>query len=159
MHDAALVVAYLRTTYWVAARPRPIGLRIGASEPRLCRLLARFGSRTWSIVTAWNPRSRTAPAWRNARYQKELTSWLRRRRLPWLPAVGEGDDAGWPPEPSVFVPGMTVPLARACGRRFRQNAVVVGGCGGRPRLLWCERVGSGAPRAATEHSACAIAQS
>lgn len=137
MSDAALLQAYQQTTYWVAAEPRPIGLRIGARHRGLDRLLVRRGAQRWAFVTAWNPGSTATPGWRNARYQRGLASWLKRRSLRWLPGVGEGDDPRWPPEPSVFVLQMSEQQALRCGRRFRQNAVVVGRLHGRARLFWC----------------------
>jgi len=57
----------------------------------------------------------------------------------WLPALGEGDDPGWTPEPSVLVLGLSVPNAVRLGRRLQQNAVVVGKLGGRATLVWCGR--------------------
>jgi len=55
----------------------------------------------------------------------------------WLPALGEGDDPAWTPEPSMLVFGMSVPDAVRLGRLLKQNAVVIGKLGGRATLLWC----------------------
>jgi hypothetical protein len=133
----ALAQAYERTTYWVAAKPQPIGLRVGGRPRTLHHVLAQQGALCWAFVTAWNPRSARTPAWRNARYQRELKAWLKRRGLRWIAALGEGDDADWTPEPSFFVPGMSAREALRCARRFRQNAVVIGGLWGRAELIWC----------------------
>jgi hypothetical protein len=135
--DPDLQAAYRHTAYWVEARPQPIALRIGERSLALDRILARQRSSRWAFVTAWNPHSRSLPPWRNAAHQKQLLQALRRAGYHWLPALGEGDDPAWPPEPSVLVLGMSAGDAMHLARRFGQNAVVVGRLKGRATLVWC----------------------
>jgi hypothetical protein len=124
--DPDLQAAYLRTAYWVEARPQPIALRVGERSRALDRVLARQRSGRWAFITAWNPNSRLLAPWRNAARQNELLQALRRAGYRWLPALGDGDDPAWPPEPSVLVLGMSPRNAVRLARRFDQNAVVVG---------------------------------
>lgn len=134
-----LHAAYLETTYWVEARPAPIALRIGERSRALDRVLARHRVRSWAFVTAWNPKSRLLASWRNLARDGQLRQALATAGYRWLPALGEGDDPGWTPEPSVLVLGLSVPNAVRLGRRLQQNAVVVGKLGGRATLVWCGR--------------------
>lgn len=132
-----LHAAYLRTTYWVEARPAPIALRIGERSRALDRVLAQHRVRSWGFVTAWNPKSQLLASWRNVARDAQLRRVLARAGYRWLSALGEGDDPGWTPEPSMLVLGMSAPHAVKLGRRLRQNAVVIGKLGGRATLVWC----------------------
>jgi hypothetical protein len=133
----SLEAAYLRTTYWVDARPQPVALRVGESSVVLDRILARHRARRWAFITAWNPGSRRCSAWRNAAHQHQLLQALGRRGFRWLPGLGEGDDPRWPPEPSFLILGASVPEAKRLARRFNQYAIVVGKLGGPAVLVWC----------------------
>lgn len=129
--------AYLRTTYWVDAKPQPVALRIGQGSAVLDRLLARQRVRRWAFVTAWNPASRRDSAWRNDARQRRLLQQLRAGRYRWLLGLGESDDGEWA-EPSVLVLGISAAQAERLARQFRQNAVVVGRLGGQAGLRWVQ---------------------
>lgn len=132
-----LAAAYLRTIYWVNARPEPIALRVGDRSSRLDRILTAAGCREWAFVTAWNPRSEWQSRWRNTARQSRLVRALRRNGYRWLAGLGEGDDGDWPAEPSVLVPGMSMQEAVRWGRHFGQHAVLAGKLGQPATLLWC----------------------
>ncbi|MFH9983923.1 DUF3293 domain-containing protein [Streptomyces sp. NPDC017179] len=74
------------------------------------------------MITAWNPRGRTASAEDNARAQDVLLDEIRRRGLTWWPAEG-GDACGTHREESVAVVGLSDTTARELGRRFGQDAI------------------------------------
>lgn len=74
------------------------------------------------VITAWNPRGRTASAEYNASAQGLLLDELDRQRLTWWPAAG-GDARGTHIEESVAVVGMSEGAARELGRRFGQDAI------------------------------------
>ncbi|MFF7856098.1 DUF3293 domain-containing protein [Streptomyces sp. NPDC007904] len=74
------------------------------------------------MITAWNPRGRTASDDVNALAQHGLLDEIRRRGLTWWPAVG-GDVRGTHREESVAVVGLSDAAARDLGRRFGQDAV------------------------------------
>ncbi|MFJ5557714.1 DUF3293 domain-containing protein [Streptomyces sp. NPDC093250] len=77
---------------------------------------------TVHVITAWNPRGRTASDDANARDQRLLLEEVRHRGLTSWPAVG-GDVCGTHREESVAVVGLSDAAARALGRRFGQDAV------------------------------------
>ncbi|WP_317446370.1 DUF3293 domain-containing protein [Streptomyces collinus] len=74
------------------------------------------------MITAWNPRGRTASADDNARAQGLLVNEVRSRNLMWWSAEG-GDACGTHREESVAVAGLTDAAARELGRRFGQDAI------------------------------------
>ncbi|MEF9905826.1 DUF3293 domain-containing protein [Streptomyces sp. P9-A2] len=79
-------------------------------------------SATVHVITAWNPRGRTASDDANAHAQRLLLDEVRHRGLTWWPAEG-GDACGTHREESVAVVGLSDAAARDLGRRFRQDAV------------------------------------
>ncbi|WP_037626879.1 DUF3293 domain-containing protein [Streptomyces aureus] len=77
---------------------------------------------TVHVITAWNPRGRTASPDANARAHRLLLVEVRHRGLTsWL-AEG-GDVRGTHHEESVAVVGLGDTAARELGRRFGQDAV------------------------------------
>ncbi|MEU7060906.1 DUF3293 domain-containing protein [Streptomyces sp. NPDC046197] len=74
------------------------------------------------MITAWNPRGRTASADDNARAQGLLLDEIRSRALTWWSAEG-GDACGTHREESVAVAGLSDAAARDLGRRFGQDAI------------------------------------
>ncbi|WTB82228.1 DUF3293 domain-containing protein [Streptomyces cellulosae] len=74
------------------------------------------------VITAWNPRGRTASSDANTRAHHVLLDEVRHLGLTWWPAVG-GDVSGTHQEESVAVAGLSDAAARALGRRFGQDAV------------------------------------
>ncbi|MFF9125966.1 DUF3293 domain-containing protein [Streptomyces sp. NPDC014889] len=99
----------------VRVEPRPSG----TTEGRFPTLAGRAAVH---VITAWNPRGRTASAEDNARAQRLLLVEVHRRGLAWWPAEG-GDAAGTHREESVAVAGLSDTAARALGHRFGQDAV------------------------------------
>ncbi|MER6269097.1 DUF3293 domain-containing protein [Streptomyces sp900105755] len=80
------------------------------------------GGGTVHVITAWNPRGRTASPDANARAHRLLLAEIRRRGLTWWAAEG-GDALGTHREESVAVAGLSDTGARDLGRRFGQDAV------------------------------------
>ena len=129
--------AYVHTTYWVDAQPGPVAVRIACRNRALERLLAEHEVSHWAFITAWNPYSKVRTSWYNSARHLALLRTLHRARLSWLPAVAQGDAPDWPAESGLLVVGINRAQARRLGRRFRQNAVVIGRLGAAPELLWC----------------------
>lgn len=100
----------------VRVEPRPRGTA-GGFFP-----VPAGSSVTVHVITAWNPRGRTASDDANARAQRLLLDEIRRRGLTWWPAEG-GDVCGTHREESVAVVGLSDTAARDLGRRFGQDAV------------------------------------
>ncbi|MFJ3716996.1 DUF3293 domain-containing protein [Streptomyces sp. NPDC090057] len=99
----------------VHVEPRPSGTAEGAFP-------AAADGATIHVITAWNPLGRTASDRDNGRAQSRLLDELRRRGLPWWPAVG-GDAGGAHREESVALVGLSDHAARDLGRRFDQDAI------------------------------------
>jgi Protein of unknown function (DUF3293) len=110
-----LVRAYLATAYTAGEVAICIGRRSAAADA----LLARLGTRTGVLITAWNPMSKRMPAGWNRRAQRRLEDRLRRWR--WLPAIGRWHR--WQ-EAHLLVAADQRPMLRLA-RLFRQLAVVV----------------------------------
>jgi hypothetical protein len=106
--------AYARTLYRAGAAEGRIGRRSASLEA----LLAGWGMRRGSFLTAWNPWGRFAGAALNARLQARLEGET--RRIP--RSFGDCGDAGWA-ERTLFL-GAHPDRVAALGRKYRQAAVV-----------------------------------
>lgn len=137
MHRQDLGAAYRKTSYVVEA-PGGGGftIRIGECCPPLDRLLERTGTHLWAFVTACNPRSEPLSVAENAARMERLREVIARGGYEFLPGAGVPDEAGWSPEPSFLVPGITEEVAAEIGRLFEQHAIVVGRRGAAATLLW-----------------------
>ena len=137
MHRQDLGAAYRKTSYVVEA-PGAAGfaIRIGECCPPLDELLERTGTRLWAFVTACNPRSEPLSSAENAARMERLREVIERGGYAFLPGAGVPDEAGWSPEPSFLVLGMTEAAAADIGGLFEQHAIVVGSRGAAAALLW-----------------------
>ncbi|MEU6086701.1 DUF3293 domain-containing protein [Streptomyces sp. NPDC047085] len=99
----------------VRVEPRPWGTAEGPFPESA-------GVGTVHVITAWNPRGRTASADDNARAQGQLLDEIRNRALTWWVAEG-GDVSGTHREESVAVVGLSDAAALELGRRFGQDAI------------------------------------
>ncbi len=128
--------AYRATSYFVDGPGGRFAVRIGRPSPEAHTLAEAHGAAVWTYITAYNPGSVEAPRERNEARQRELEQLLTEAGYRFYRGEGAADDRGWPPEPSLFVPGMDEATATALGRRFGQAAVVFAERGGPARLLW-----------------------
>lgn len=131
-----LVAAYRATSYCVNLDGKLFKLRIGQPSPGLDDWLTVNGYSRWAWLTAVNPRSRQLPAEENAVRIAVLSRNL--TQTGWLVYSAEAiaDEGDWPPEASVFVPGMGAASALALAAEWEQHACVVGVQGKSPRLRW-----------------------
>ena len=136
-HGSRLEAAYLATTFRVESSSGQIDIRVGHMHPKLDALLQELGATAWAYVTAWNPGSRPMRADQNALAQDELLRMVRDRGLTLFEGDGIPDRAGWAPERSVWIAGISRQEAVEFGRRFGQNAIVAGREGGVADLVWC----------------------
>ncbi len=135
MVDPRLVQAYVGSLY----RVFPPGsaehvLRIGQRHPAFDACLAEFSSRSWVVLTAWNPGSALKAEQENVAAQRALSEVLERAGLVVWPARGESPERDWEEE-SLCVLDLDQEQARSLARRFGQAAVVRGEVGGEARLL------------------------
>ena len=132
----ALEHLYRTTTYRVLAPDSSIDLHVDRRSHALDALLAAHGVRTWAFLSACNPRSVPVPLRVNQCRAARLQHLLVARGWPWLQASGIPRDRSYPPEPSVWVGGISLCDARRLAERFRQNAFLAGRIGRQARLLW-----------------------
>lgn len=133
--------AYLSTSYWVEDVKRPFIFRVGKSSTQVEDLLKRYDVASWAYVTAYNPRSIPLAPAENERRHAELLQTVQRLGYQALSGHGVGDDGVWPPEKSLLILGIDRHTAYDLGKRFEQNAIVVGESGRPPELLGINAAG------------------
>ena len=134
---ARLEAAYRATTYRIHAPQGDIDLRIGEASPALEALLREMGADCWAIITAWNPGSKLQDDATNAAAQTRLQEWLTGKGYRWLAGENLADAGDWLAEPTFWVAGMPLDVARNCGVRFGQSAIAYGGRNGAVSVEWC----------------------
>jgi len=131
MIPSDLLHAYLTTEYHVT-NPTLI-IRINQLHPDLDKFLERHACIAWTFITAYNPASHILPEEQNiARHQmlvEDLTGYN------CFEGFGQGTDPQWKPERSLLVLGMDQDAAKAIGKKYGQNAIVVGNAGGAATLV------------------------
>jgi len=131
-----LRAAYESTRFVAHGPGGDLDILIGRNLPELDRLLTEEGATEWAYISAWNPRSEPTPAEVNSATQIELEAELSTAGYRFFPGEGVPADSAWPPEASVLVLGINRAAAIAVGRRYGQNAIVVGAKGQAAELLF-----------------------
>jgi hypothetical protein len=131
-----LEAAYRATCYRVLLPEACCDLRIAKILKTWSDWLERAGAVTFAILTSDNPASEQLSEADNAVRRTALQADLLALAWRFLPAENRPDVADWPVEPGFCV--IDIPLAEATrlGRQYGQNAIVFGGCDGRPQLHW-----------------------
>ena len=114
--------AYLNTTYRVYEPA--IEIRIDKENHGLAATLLQIGHTEWAYLTAWNTFSKQLTPEENEKRNQRLLEDLK----PFLVFNGEGvgDDPSWPPEKSYLVAGIHREVGIYLGKKYEQNAIVVG---------------------------------
>ncbi len=133
--DSILEQAYRQTDY----RIPELGVTLHVDEPApiLERWLHSEGWSSWAFISAANPRSEPTDDATNRCQHRRLRQSVDALGLPFYEAIGEARDGHWPPEPSLFIPGLTREQASQLCQQYQQNAILYGEAGSAPRLLWC----------------------
>lgn len=131
-----LEVAYRATAYRVFLPGGAVALQVGVADPGFSAWLADNGVIEWVILTAWNPGSQPLPEAANRERQSALEVALLERGFEPYAGENAADGLDWPVEESCFVPGLGEAEATALAREFGQLALVAGGAGEPPRLVW-----------------------
>ena len=92
-------------------------------------LLKDYGTDTWAFITAFNPRSRRVSAEENRTRDTALIARLDRDGFRHVACDGVDDDGNWPTEHGHVVFAIDAETARALGREFAQNAILLGRLG------------------------------
>jgi len=114
--------AYLNTTYRVYEPA--IDIRIDKENHGLAATLQQIGHTHWAYLTACNPFSKQLTSDENEVRNQRLLDDVRPFRV--FHGEGVGDDSSWPPEKSFLVAGIHREVAIYLGRKYEQNAIVVG---------------------------------
>ena len=135
MTNSQLFDAYRDTTFCADTPAGQLQIRIGQQHPELDALLEDHGMASWAYITAWNPRSEDIGQRENEANKAALLRDLAGYRV--FEGEGVGADGEWPPEPSFLVLGVTNADALKLGRKYGQNAIVLGRQGDTAELLGC----------------------
>ena len=114
--------AYLNTTYRV--HEPAIDIRVDKENHGLAATLSQIGHTNWAYLTAWNPFSKQLTPEENETRNQQLLDDLKPFRV--FNGEGIGDDSSWPPERSFLVAGIHREVAIYLGKKYKQNAIVVG---------------------------------
>jgi hypothetical protein len=127
-----LIQAYKETDFNVY-EPK-ITIKVGQVNHELDRLLNMNNCITWAYITAWNPYSELT----NDRTNEEKNNQLRNDLTGYILFDGEGVgcDESWQPEKSFLILGIALDEAILIGKKYRQNAIVVGTIDEKPQLIW-----------------------
>ncbi|MEM7130768.1 MAG: DUF3293 domain-containing protein [Chloroflexota bacterium] len=133
-----LIEAYYATEYRVQLPTGTIGFRADEPTSGLNEFAASRGATSWAFITAYNPYSQLLPLQENENRQNLLKDVLSMSGYEFYAGEGVGDSTEWPPEPSLFILGLSCQKAMALGMVFEQNALIFCEATGKPEILFCE---------------------
>lgn len=131
----ALAESYMRAEYWVEVEPAWC-LHVGQRSSPLDALLTERGAQAWALITAHNPRSQRLPDHENAQRAQALAAAVRRLGYFALRTRARDKSGQWPDEQGLLVLDIRPAEAVELGRRFDQNAILVGRRGAAVELRW-----------------------
>lgn len=134
MIPSNLLQAYLTTEYHVT--DLKLTIRISQLHPDLDKFLKRYACTEWAFITAYNPASHILPEEENIARHQMLVEDL--AEYTCFEGYGVGTDPQWEPERSLLVLGINQDVAKAIGKKYGQNAIVVGHAGGAATLVLLE---------------------
>ena len=127
-----LIQAYKETDFNVY-EPK-ITIKVGQVNQELDHLLQIHNCITWAYITAYNPYSELTDDRTNEKKNNQLRNDLTEYIL--LAGEGVGSDKSWQPEKSFLILGIELKDAIRIGKKYRQNAIVVGKINEEPQLVW-----------------------
>ncbi|CAH0999662.1 hypothetical protein LEM8419_00962 [Neolewinella maritima] len=130
--DQHLRDAYRRADYTVNGQR----LKIGQPHPEFDRWLAELGHSSYTILTAYNPLSTPLPQVVNAARHRTLTALVDQLRYAHVVASGSDPAGHWPDEHGLCLFDLPEEKSIHLARLYEQHAIVVGGLGRTPRLLY-----------------------
>ena len=127
-----LIKAYTETDFKVY-EPL-IVIKVGQINKALDDLLTAKNYTTWAYITAWNPYSEMTRnelnEERNLQLFEDIKSYLV------FEGEGVGTDPNWQAEKSFLILGIDRHSAILLGKKYRQNAIVVGVIQQPAELVW-----------------------
>ena len=125
--DEQLVQAYMNAEYRVI-NPT-ITLKIGQINPLLNELLMDNNAFYYAFITAENPFSNSFDPEENLDLMNRLATDLQELQLSFLHGVGIDPLGNWPGENSFLVLDIHPLKSSELGRKYQQNAIVIGALG------------------------------
>jgi hypothetical protein len=137
---ASLEAAYRGTDYCVKLAAGELRLKVDRQiEDDERRLREEAGVKShWAIVTPCNPGSQALSVQTNQERLEQLDAILEEQGVRRIASVNRDPQKEWPDEPGFLLCDPPPGLAEQLGRRFRQNAMLIGKLGEAPQLLWLE---------------------
>ncbi|MDR0528266.1 MAG: DUF3293 domain-containing protein [Zoogloeaceae bacterium] len=136
----ALLRAYRATAYRIYAHDMVFTARVNEPASFLEGSFFARKTRSWAILTAWNPHSQLRARQENLRAQQALLYVLRRMGFAAkgriFPGENFSDGGAWPPEATVFIRNLCREKARELARAFGQNAFLWARRGGKSQLIF-----------------------
>jgi hypothetical protein len=133
--DQLLLRGYFATVYELATGTGPLRVSLDGENTVDTRSLPEVLTRSFALLTAYNPRSMLLPRRVNDQRHLVLRDLLILGCYRVEPVVGsEGEGEGVFREPAWLVHGMDREEAVAFGRVFRQNTVIYA-TSGRPEII------------------------
>ena len=126
-----LIEAY-RNTRFIVFSPA-ITITIGETSKVLEELLLKEGVTEWAFITSVNPYSKQLTDKENDKLFDDLKEDV--KNYPNFMGEGVGADSRWKPEISLLVLGISRTEAERIGRKYGQNAIVLGSEGNEAELL------------------------
>ena len=134
---SSLLDTYKRTSFLVEHPDRLIAIRVGVPNEAVDAVVIDHGATSWAYVTAYNPGSEALADPENEDRHARLLTFLSNAPFAWMEGWGIPDRGDWPPERSLFIIGISREETLELGRRFGQNAILVGEVGSAPELILC----------------------
>lgn len=126
-----LIEAY-RNTRFIVFSPA-ITITIGETSKVLEELLLKKGVTEWAFITSVNPYSKQLTDKENDKLFDDLKEDV--KNYPNFMGEGVGADTRWKPEISLLVLGISRTEAERIGRKYGQNAIVLGSVGNEAELI------------------------
>ncbi len=128
--------AYRQTIYWCELPDQSVAIRIGQPHPLLDAALRNEAVNEWAYITAYNPHSTPSTPQQNRATNEQLESEIARLGYSYWHGTGIDPKGQWPPEASFLAFGIDHSTAADIGRKYHQNAIVIGRVGGAAELLF-----------------------
>ncbi|EMI16396.1 hypothetical protein RMSM_06684 [Rhodopirellula maiorica SM1] len=128
--------AYRKTIYWCESPEQSVAIRIGHKHPVLDDALRNEAVSEWAFITAYNPHSTPKAPSQNRAMNEQLECEIARLGYLYWHGTGIDPKGQWPPEASFLLLGIMPASAANIGRKYHQNAIVIGRVGGAAELLF-----------------------
>lgn len=139
-----LHIAYLQTEFSIDFPDQRIWISPLSENPEFQSHLLKRGVKNWALITPFNPGSRFLSDGENqSRLKKfeeeELLKGMKlSRNSDYLPSISKPREPGITGEAGFWIANIFPWEAIRMGRRWEQNAILIGRSDGRAELLWCD---------------------